>query len=306
MITEEKVQEQINYRAFRLSKTKLILGGLILFLLSFALYFPMMTIAKGKIRKALGSIPGCRITYQELKFELLFIPKIIIDQVTVPARCLGGNLDLPVKKMELGFRFFSFSPMGLSFALNAQALDTNINGNMTVGIFEHAVNINRNTIELEKLSPYLKGAPALKGKLELNMLVKFNNEVLKNLLVNINSSNFTLPPQKVQILDLPLMEINNLLIKLKSIEKGRVKVEKFIVGDDKAPLRANFTGTMKPNLRALILSTLDLKGELAFSEKFLQDFALIKTLMASFPQKNNFYQMRLKGTFGNIRPSPLK
>lgn len=306
MKTTENIEEYINYTKTSTKKGRIILGSLISFFIAVMIYFPLMLKTESIIKNALASIPGCEISYDKLDLEFFWLPKFIVKNVNIPAECLSGKSSLVLDKIDLNFRLFAFDPFGLSFFMNINALDTKIDGNIVVGIFEHAVNINNNFIELEKLSPYLGDNLKMSGKVEINVLSKFNNKQLKKLELNINSKNLTLPPQRIQILDLPLLNISNLLIMLKSDPQGIINVEKLIIGDEKSPIRANFTGTIKPNLMIIGMSSLDLKGELAFSEQFLTDFSLIKTLMTAYPQKDSFYQIRLKGQFNNLRPMPLQ
>lgn len=300
--TNTKLEESINYESISIMKKRWILAGFLSVFLAFMLYFPFMLKFESVLRAALLSSPSCAISYEKIDYSLFLLPKAVIKNVSIPGSCLGSKNSLPIDEIALNFRLFALDPFGLHFNIDIKALDTNLDGNLTYGLFGHALNINRNSLAFEKLSPYMPSLPKIKGDIELNLSTKFTNEDIKDLKLNINSKNIKLPPQKVSIIDLPLLDIKNLFILLKSQKNGTIKVEKLILGDVDSPIRANFTGTIKPNMRAIGYSDTNLKGELAFSDSFIKEFSIIKGLMSPYTQKDGFYQIGLSGPLANIKP----
>lgn len=301
MNPSENLEQRIQYGTVSITKKRWILVALTSLFGAFILYFPFMLKMESSVRAILSS-SSCPITYEKMDYSLFLLPKVTVSNVNIPAQCMGGKTSLPIEQMNLNFRFFAFDPFGLHFAINIKALETKFDGNLTLGLFEHALNINRNSISMQKLDPYFDSLPKLRGDVELNLATRFTNESVRNLLLNINSKNLAFPPQKISIIDLPLLNIKNLLIKLKTQENGTIKVEDIIIGDDASPIRANFKGTIKPNMRALAYSSVDLSGEFAFGEDFLKDFSLITNLLKPYPQRDGFYQIKLGGTLSNIKP----
>lgn len=292
--------ETIDYSFPKLGKSKWITLTVGIFLLGIIIYFPFMFKVKSLVKTQMHKIPGCSVDYQDIKLEF-FLPKVIVKNLVVPQSCFGKYGDpLKMSKVFLYFRGFSFSPFGPHFKIETQLNDIPLSSYLTTGFGTIALNIKENEIDLSKLRKLIPTVN-LSGKIKIDALVKLNGKDIDDLKLNIRSKDFTLPGQTIQGFKLATMRLNNLL--LKANKKGKKLIlESFIIGDDDAPIRSNFKGNVTLNQRNLTASQLDLIGEVAFSSKFLESYAIIKLVMNKFDKKDEFYQIKLTGPL--MRPKP--
>lgn len=296
--------EEIDYSYPIIGKMKLTYVFLIIFSFGFISYFPFMYSLKSLIKNQLRSIPNCSVSYDDITLEL-FMPKVIVTNIKIPRRCISATSpNIKIKDLSLYFRGMSFSPFGPHFKLVTNLSDIPLESYVTIGPSEIAVNLRENVIDLAKLNKIIPDF-SLSGKVTIDALVKTSNFKLSDLKVNIRSKDLTLPGQSIRGFKLNTMRLNNLLLKANMV-KQKVKVEDFILGDEQADIRANFKGDIKLNQRNIITSVLNLSGEVAFSNKFLDDYSIIKLVMNKFDKKDDFYQIKLGGTFSNPKPSSLR
>jgi|TARA_Y100000748_G_C15475930_1_gene480781 hypothetical protein len=105
--------------------------------------------------------------------------------------------------------------------------------------------------------------------------------------------------------DLEKMDINSLLIQLNLLPNNKLRIKKFIIGDEQSPLKANFSGELKLNTRNLKTSFLNTQGELFVSDKILQDIFLLKSILDRFDKKGKFYQIEIKSPLNSILSNGL-
>lgn len=303
MSSKEELEE-IDYNLPRLGKSKWITSTLIVFILGFIAYFPFMYKVKSTVKKQLNGIPGCSVDYDDINLEF-FLPKVIIKDLVVPQSCFGKFGDpLKMDALYFYFRGLSFSPFGPHFKIETNLQGLPIESYLTAGIGGIAINLRENVIEMKKLKKLLP-ALNLSGKVTIDALVKLSGQKLSDLKLNIRSKDFTLPGQDIKGFKLATMRLNNLLLKADLVGK-KLKVHDFILGDEEAAVRANFKGHINMNQRNFIASTLDLSGEVAFSNDFLEKYAIIKLVMNKFDKKDEFYQIKLSGPLSRPKPSSLR
>lgn len=299
MSNKEKL-ENIDYSFPKMGRSKWIVITLTVFLFGFIIYFPFMYKMKSVVKSQLHKIPGCSIDYQNIKLGL-FLPKVVVKDLVVPQSCFGKHgQPLKMDKVFLYFRGLSFSPFGPHFKIETNLNDIPISSYLTTGIGGIAINIKENTIDLSKLNIFFPQVN-LAGKIKIDALIRLSGKKISDFKLNIRSTDLSFPGQKIQGFKLTTMRMNNLLLKA-SMNGNKLQVQNIILGDDDSPIRANFKGNIGINQRNITSGQLDLKGEVAFSSRFLEKYAIIKLVMNKFDKKDEFYQIRLTGPL--MRPKP--
>lgn len=289
---QESNFSHINYSLPKVGIFKWISYIFIVFIVTVILYFPFLMTVESLVKSSLTKIPGCPVEISELNFEL-FSPKIIIPRASVPKRCFGQfGSPIIVTQTKLFFRGFTFSPFGPHFKLETNLLSNNINALITTGISESQININDNNIKLDSLYEVFD-AIKLSGDVKLNTVIKLKDQKLDDLKLTMKSTNLGLAAQSIGNFTLYGLKIKNLNL-IANMNKGKVNIKNFVLGDQAAPIRANFKGSITPNDN-FSRSTANINGELAFSESFQKQYSFIDFVMARFTKKDKFYQIEIKG-----------
>jgi type II secretion system protein N len=303
-MSSENELEQIDYELPTASKSKWISGVAFVLIFSIFLYFPISYKMKSLIRNNISKIPGCPLEYKNISTEL-FLPKLIVEGLSIPMSCFR-QYGQPIKltKVFLYFRGFSFSPFGPHFMLETEINKNPISAYITAGIGGIALNIHKNKLDLDKV---LQAFPKVKfsGTAEVDTLVRFSSGKLDDLKVNIRSNNFMIPAQSIQGFNLGNMKINNLLIQMQ-MEGKKLKIKDIILGDTESPIRSKFSGDIKLHDKNIKMSTLNVKGEVAFSQSFLDKYMIIGMFMKKYDKKDEFYQLKIGGTIGKPNPTSAR
>jgi len=293
--------DSIDYKIPGMRRSRWITYLVVCFITGLFLYFPITYKVKSIIKSGLNSIPGCSIEYKDLTFEY-FLPKVIVNDLNIPKRCFGQSGEpLAIDNTKIYFRGFSFSPFGPHFKVEASVFDTKISTYITAGIGGVAVNIKENIIELSKIQSILP-IVKLAGKVKVDAILKLKGNKISDLKIHIRSKDFILPGQSISAFTLATMRLNDFLVKAEMVN-SKLKITNMILGDSEAPIRANFKGDIKLNTKNIRSSNLNLKGEVAFSEGFLNKYSIIKLLMNKFDKKDEFYQIQIKGPLSSPTPS---
>jgi hypothetical protein len=296
--------EENDYVLPALGKPKWLLLVAATTVIAFLVNFSFSERIENSIRGALGSNAQCPIAYKEMKFELFF-PKVIIKDISMPGRCLSQsaakNIDL--RQVNLSFIGFSFSPLGINTELRTNLDGTILHTKQTIGSSEQVINTLGSVLDLSSLMPYLTTFK-MSGHVETSALTNIKNGKVNTSKFLLKSKDFVIPTQRLDSLDLPNMNIKNLMFKGTYDRSGKIKIESLVLGDDKSPIRATFKGDLWPNEFQFRLSRIDLTGEVIFSESFLESFSIIKIFFSQFPQKDGYYQIKLGGTIGS--PTPVQ
>ena len=102
------------------------------FVIGFLLYFPLGTKLHDLISSSITQIPGCQLSYNSLKIEF-FLPKVIIEDLSIPAHCAKSSEDIFLKSATIYFNGPSFSPIGISTSLETQIGKDIIEINQSLG-----------------------------------------------------------------------------------------------------------------------------------------------------------------------------
>ncbi len=309
-------EQSIDYSLSHLKRKKIVFFLIALFCLTLLVKFPMKSLLNQKLQSLLQVSPSCTIDLQKNEFEF-FLPKIIFGDVTLPAGCVFPQKQIKLKETSLHFRGLSFSPFGLSFKL-----ETTYKQNQLEAFF--IPSFNSISILLENES---EGGKFLGKTNKINFsdlkeflpIVRFNGDLvistlflqlsyggsLKDFILNVSTNNFLFPKQSIMGFDLEKMDINSLLIQLNLLPNNKLRIKKFIIGDEQSPLKANFSGELKLNTRNLKTSFLNTQGELFVSDKILQDIFLLKSILDRFDKKGKFYQIEIKSPLNSILSNGL-
>ncbi len=301
-MTELQSLETINYR----SRIKVYLYPLLLlsvFTLAFLNFYPISDQLKEQMRKNLKGT-ACNPDFDKIGIEWL-LPKVVVTDLMLPSACLGrSGAPLKLSFVKINFHFINFSPFGIPFRI-----DTELNGQplsiyYVQGFNKRLIRFKDQALVLPKLQPLFGGNFKLSGNLviDLSALIGAKNE-LQEFSLRARSRDFQIPPQNLQGFTFPSMKVNDLYVEAASSGPRRIVVEKMILGDTKAPMRANFKGRIDVQPGNFAFSPLDLTGEVAFSEKFKQTVP-VDMIFGAYTQKDGFYQIRLGGTVG--QPMPLR
>ncbi|MEX0798700.1 MAG: hypothetical protein WEB87_04425 [Bacteriovoracaceae bacterium] len=300
---KDSAEENIDYHLPNLSKPRWTLYIFGFFVLSFLMYFPIAAQIESTIKKSLTSIPGCSIGYKDLDFQWL-MPKFVVKDLSVPASCFNQRgSPILFKETFLYIRGLSFIPFGPHFKLETTALNSPLKAYITAGFGSLAFNLKDSELDLKSLSPLLPGGVKLDGKANVDALIKTGSQGIEDFNLRIVSKDLSLPAQSVQAFAFSRMPINNLLLKAQMEDKNVLNVSEFILGDVESPVRANFSGKVELNQRVPAASRLDLVGEVAFSQSFLDQYSIIGMVMNQFDKKDDFYQIQLQGTLASPAPS---
>src|SRR5690606_2693051 len=124
---------------------------------------------------------------------------------------------------------------------------------------------------------------------------RINGQSFEDLKLSLSSQDFVLPAQSISAFKLPTLPLNLFSLKAELKDAKTLQVHDLFVGDTSAPIRAKFQGPINLNQNNIMMSGLNLSGEIAFSEDFLEKFAIIKMFMDKFTKKDQFYQLQITG-----------
>lgn len=303
MATATEVQSlgEIQYKS-KIKIIFLILIAFFLFVVSFLNFYPIGDKIKSVIKTSFNG-KGCNPDFDELHMEW-FMPKVVVTNLSIPANCLDrAGESLKFSHLTINYTIINFAPFGLPFRIETSFGGQPIQLYFVQGFFgTQMVRMKDQTLDLQKLQPLM----GEKFKISGRMTVDFNASMSKNLLSNLNvkaqSKDLQIPPQSIQGFTTPPLKLNEFYLEANSEAPPRIQVEKLIIGDTDAPMRANFKGKIDLQEGNANMSPLDLAGEIAFSEAFRKALPLIDMMFQSFDQKDGFYLIRLGGTLGSPKP----
>lgn len=299
-----KESQAVDYSLPTFSKPKWALYTTGLFIAAFLMYFPIGEKTESMVRKTLASLPGCSITYDTMEFGW-FLPKLVVKDLQMPSRCFGSRgAPLILEETFLYIRGISFSPLGPHFKLATTVMKTPIEAQITLGVTGAlTAALHDNTIDLANLKPILPEGMLLAGNAKVNVMAEASPSGLNDLDLKIESKDFALPGQTIQAFRISRLPINNLLVKADLKPNGQLELQEAVIGDADSPIRANFKGDLKLNKAAPVMSPINLKGEIAFSQKFMEDYSIIGMFMNQFDKKDDFYQIQIKGNLARPQVS---
>jgi hypothetical protein len=295
--------ESINYKESKI-RFKHILLGISLFIVALFLYFPMFTIIEDKVKSTLTRLPGgCSVVYKDSSFSFFF-PTLTLNDLDISQRCTGGRSAIKMSKVDIGLSGMSFSPLAPSLHIEPKMPGNRLNIWLAPGLSETSVRLEKTIVSLNDLNKYFNIPLQLEGQAIIDGVTKISGRNLSRLKLLIKSKNLNMPSQMIMnMLQIQQINAGNFLLKA-SINDGKtLNINELIIGDIGATIRANFKGVIKLDQRNIMNSKLDLKGEIALSDEFLNSNPLFKIALGQFDKKDNFYQIYLRGNFYRPQPS---
>lgn len=281
----------------------MVIGGLsFCFLVAFFIHFPIQRQVEGIVKAQLAQIPGCRMSFERLRIEL-FLPKIVLTEMRLPASCFGGGAGTKLPYVNLYFRGPSFSPLGLAFKVSTELYSQPLNLYYAAGISRQVIRVEEDKLSLSLISRISPQFPKLTGASKVDALVSLAGPRMDELKLSLESTNLNVPGQMMGDLKLPKIDIGNFSLKLESEDGKKVQLKEFIIGGVNSSIRGKFTGHISLAANAIAFSPISLKGEASFSPEFIEAFPILNLMLPQFTQVNNFYQINMTGTLGNMRPS---
>lgn len=301
-VTASEIQSlnEIQYK----SKIKIFLYlflVIFLFVVAFLNFYPIGDKLKSIIKTSFKG-QGCNPDFDQIQMEWI-LPKIVVSDLTLPAACLErAGEPINFTHLTINFNLISFAPFGLPFRI-----DTEMNGQLlsvyfVQGFSGQTVRMKDQTLSLAKLQPLFGEDFRMSGKVTVDMTASMSDNHLSGLNLKAQSKDLQVPPQNIQGFTTPPLKLNEFYLEANSESAPRITIDKLIMGDTDAPVRANFRGKIDLQEGNATMSPLDLAGEVAFSESFRQSLPLIDMMFQSFTQKDGFYQVRLGGTLGAPKP----
>lgn len=302
--SELRQLDQVDYRT-GIHRFLLFLAMMMCFAVAFLANFPIEQRIQRIVKAELSKLPGCNPTFDGLSFSFL-LPKVMLSDVQIPSSCLGQEgPPVIMRGLTLYFLGPSFAPLGVALKVSGDINGQPLNIRYSTGATSQVVRIEEDALNLAKLAPVIPGAPKVQGTLKLDLRLQMAGQQVQDIKLLAESTNFVIPPQSMGDFRLPALPVGDLSIKAASDGPRKVIVDQFVLGKTNSPVRANFKGNVELDEGGLAFSPVDLKGEVAFSQEFLDSFAILNLMLAQFSQKDGFYQVRLGGTLGQIRPQPL-
>lgn len=297
-LSEIQSLDEINYK----SKIKFYLYPLVIifiFTISFLNFFPIGEQLKGFMKKNLAG-SACSPDYDDLRIEWI-LPKIVVSGLHLPAGCFGRIGD-PIKFtfVSIQFNLISFSPFGIPFQVESEINGQPLTLYYVQGFGHRVIRIKDQSIVMSRIQPILSKNFKLSGNLLVDLNATLTNSGnLKDLDFKMRSTDFQLPSQNIQGFTTPNVKLNELYLDANSEDTSTVKIDKFIVGDTDSPIRANIKGKVEIQAGNIGFSTIDLKGEIAFTENFKQTVPLVDLFFQNYTQKDGFYQIRIGGNLSH-------
>jgi hypothetical protein len=310
--------ENIDYSFKFLFRSKWMINLTVLFILTVILYIPFSKKIDSIVHSSITNIPGCPISIGDYHFEF-FTPKIVLNKINVDGRCLGNSKKgLKLEQVYVYFRGLSFSPFGPSIKIKTVLLNNEIEAFIIPGFSSYSVLLENesksgeftspvNKINLGELNQFI---PLLKlaGDIVISTayLQMGYDGKLKDIALNVASDNFYIPGQKIHGFRINKLAINSVLLQVTSLKNNKIRIKKLVLGDDKAPILASFSGDMNLNLKRISSSFINVRGELSISEDIEKNYFLLKTYLDQFDEKDKFYQIQIKGNLGSPKISTAR
>ncbi len=293
--------ESIDYS---LGINKVMVSGVLVFcfVVAFFIHFPIQRQVEGIVKAQLAQIPGCRMSFERLRIEL-FLPKIVLTEMRLPGSCFGGGTGTKLPFVNLYFRGPSFSPLGVAFKISTEMYSQPMNLYYAAGISRQVIRVEENKFNLSLLSKIAPQIPKLSGAANVEALVSLAGPRMDEMKISLESNNFNVPGQMLSDLKLPKIDIGNFSLKIESNDGKKVNLKELIIGGVNSSIRGKFTGNISLAPNAISFSPISLKGEASFSPEFIEAFPILNLMLPQFTQVNNFYQINMTGTLGNMRPT---
>lgn len=277
---------------------KLIMIGFIAMSLGFFSNFSLSSYVVNKIEATLTQNPNCPIQYKNLETSFL-LTGATFTGLNVPSQCFNTmGPSLLFETLKLQWRGISFYPFGLKFRLNIDGVGNTGQAVLALGLPSSMLRIQETQLDADLINTIIGRPKLLKGTLKVEMQSSLSGLDLDDASVLITSSNFSIPSQNINGLNLPPLQLNQLAAKLR-LESGQfLNVENITVGSDGAPMIARVQGTIDLNKSNINLSSLNLEAELKIAPELNESFPILNLFLGNKPQREGFYILKVGGSVG--------
>ncbi|MEI8348170.1 MAG: hypothetical protein WCG27_11930, partial [Pseudomonadota bacterium] len=256
------------------------------------------------VASKINNNPACPITYQKLDISF-FLPKVILSDVLVDGLCFNApGQSLALKELVVRISLPGILPPGLGLKIMGNSGDTNATTYLYLSWATQSFKIEKTVIGHLFINQLLRHE-ALEGQLNLEAVGEIRKAIVHEASFKVISKDLQIPAQLFNGLQIPQLAINSISIKGQLAPGGDLRIQEFIIGDEKSPIRGRISGKIKVNFNDPAFSETDLTAEVRFSQDFLENFSILKILLNSYKQKDGFYQIRINGPIGSPMPRPL-
>lgn len=274
----------------------LVLAG---FILNFPLFDQITAITQKQLKRVNNSVSFDSIDYK------LFMPKVIVNGLTIKQ---PGQMPIKIQQLNIAPLGPSFSPVGINLKTEGIFKGFRIGARVSIGLKEQKIQIDEEKLNIQKLLKASGQSFNLRGDFDLNMVMALYNQKVKSANFRISSNNLIIPAQKIMVLDIPAqLKIGKVNIKGNINNKSVLKITNGTIGGPTAPVRGGLSGTIKINQNNPHASSLNLKLQVALSDRFLAlpGMSMLSMFLNPFPKKDGFYQIKISGTLAQPRTSAL-
>lgn len=277
---------------------KLIMIGLSAMMLGFALNFSVGNFVAKGIERTLTQNPTCPIQYQSFEPTFLY-SGVSLKNLEVSSQCFNVmGPSLKFTHATLQWRGLSFYPFGLKFRFDLEGSGNKAQAVLALGLPQSMLRVQETQIDAQLINTIVGRANLMKGQFKIEIQSSLSGLNLEDASVLISSSNFSLPPQNINGLTLPPLQLNQLAAKMR-LEGGRfLTIENITLGSDGAPLIAKASGTIELDQININRSPMSLDTELKIAPELNQSFPILNLFLGNKPQRDGFYILKVGGTVG--------
>ena len=288
------------------TKFKLFFIGIIVFVFSFILHFPLKRVLEKTIQDSLSNLRGCPITYKNLTISY-FLPDIELKEVTLGRSCFQRSIQgLTLESISVRPVLPSIFPLGPKFHLAVKTGQSHINIYAIVSFSGQQITITRSSVHTDILNQIIGVGSVLSGHLNLEGSFKIKDGMPNQGAVFLQSQNIATKKSTIQGINLPQMSIGIIDIRVRLNNGQLVTLEKADLGSDNADIVARFNGSMNLNMLHIPSSSLNLEGSFSLGDKITRAIPLINIFLKNKQTDDGgFYRVKLTGTMGMPTPQLL-
>ena len=285
-------------------KMKLVLISLFFLLSGILINFPFSEIISLYTSKVLDN-PSCPISYNKHNIYY-FPPGISIKELLIPAICSQNNFsNLKLKQLNIKFNGLSFFPLGVRLGLYGKTNKSHFKIDLLFSFSSLKLRINNSSINALLINNLTGQNELLDGLFNIKALISLKNNKLSNGNFSATSKNLKVNSKMIMGFQIPMMKINTFKAIGKVVNSKLIKISNFTIGDSLSPVIIRLKGKINLNQNNIMSSILDLKGEIKFSENFLNQMAILKLMLNGKKKSNGFYSILLSGRISAPTPKIL-
>lgn len=297
-IQYNELNEEI-YESSFWTKTKLTFIGIVILVLGFLANFSL----EEKINKILLTVmtgnPSCPMSFEKAELGY-FPPKITIKKMTILGACFGQvSNTLFLDEIKVYPDFPSITHFGVRLGIEAKVEGSQIKIFPILSPFSTYIEIEQSTINAKILHVLTSDDKSpIAGKLSVVGFLKFEDKMLTDGNIKMESKNFHFPSQRISGFDLPLIPLDKFILEAHFEKQGEMKVNKLEIGKPGKQIEINLRGKLMISKSSFASSILMLDGTMKLSPAFMTNFSFI-TLMLPGGHSDGKYQMKVNGPILN-------